>query len=54
MTYNFTPFPVLETERLTLRALTLEDAKPLFALRSNKSINKFIERKVPRNAYFGF
>jgi len=27
MAFNFTPFPVLETERLTLRALELNDAK---------------------------
>jgi len=49
MDYNFTPFPVLETERLTLRALTLEDAKAIFGLRTNKEVNEYLDRKVPRN-----
>jgi ribosomal-protein-alanine N-acetyltransferase len=49
MSYNFSPFPVLETERLILRALNLEDAKPLFGLRSNKHVNEFIDRKIPKN-----
>ena len=49
MDYNFTPFPVLETERLTLRALTLDDAKAIFGLRTNKEVNEFIDRKTPNN-----
>ncbi|MEO9572050.1 MAG: GNAT family N-acetyltransferase [Polaribacter sp.] len=49
MTYNFTPFPVLETDRLTLRELNLNDAKAIFGLRTNKEVNKFIDRKVPKN-----
>jgi ribosomal-protein-alanine N-acetyltransferase len=49
MDYNFTPFPVLETERLTLRALNLDDAKAIFGLRTNKEVNEYIDRKVPRN-----
>ena len=49
MSHNFTPFPVLETERLTLRELNLDDAKAIFGLRTNKEVNEFIDRKVPRN-----
>ncbi|PQJ81337.1 GNAT family N-acetyltransferase [Polaribacter glomeratus] len=49
MNYNFTPFPVLETERLTLRALNLDDAKAIFGLRTNKEVNEFIDRKTPNN-----
>lgn len=49
MNYNFTPFPILETERLTLRALNLDDAKAIFGLRTNKDVNEFIDRKTPRN-----
>lgn len=49
MNYNFTPFPVLETERLTLRALNLDDAKAIFGLRTNKEVNEFIDRKRPNN-----
>lgn len=49
MEFNFTPFPILETERLTLRALTLDDAKAIFGLRTNKEVNKFIQREAPKN-----
>jgi [ribosomal protein S5]-alanine N-acetyltransferase len=49
MTNNFTPFPVLETERLTLRALDLNDAKAIFGLRTNKEVNEFIDRRTPKN-----
>ncbi|WP_299064458.1 GNAT family N-acetyltransferase [uncultured Polaribacter sp.] len=49
MNFNFTPFPVLETERLTLRALNLNDAKAIFGLRTNKEVNEFIDRKTPKN-----
>lgn len=49
MKHNFTPFPVLETERLTLRELRLQDAKAIFGLRTNKEVNEFIDRKIPRN-----
>lgn len=49
MEHNFTPFPVLETERLTLRELNLDDAKAIFGLRTNKEVNEFIDRKTPNN-----
>lgn len=32
---NFQPFPLLETERLSLRNLTLEDGEDMFLLRTN-------------------
>jgi ribosomal-protein-alanine N-acetyltransferase len=44
LTYTFTPFPVLKTERLTLRQLSVNDDKEIFALRSNKQVNKYIDR----------
>jgi ribosomal-protein-alanine N-acetyltransferase len=49
MDFDFTPFPVLETERLTLRELNLNDAKAIFGLRTNKEVNEFIDRRTPRN-----
>lgn len=49
MAFNFTPFPVLETERLTLRALELNDAKAIFGLRTNKEVNTFINRTMLNN-----
>ena len=42
---NFTPFPVLKTERLTLRQLRSTDDKEIFALRSNDNVNKYLDRK---------
>jgi ribosomal-protein-alanine N-acetyltransferase len=40
----FTPFPVLKTERLTLRQLSITDDKEIFALRSDKQVNKYLDR----------
>ena len=38
-------FPILITERLTLRQLSKSDAEQIFQLRSDIEINKFLERK---------
>ena len=46
---NFTPFPVLNTERLTLRQLISSDDKEIFALRSDDNVNKYLDRK-PSNS----
>jgi len=42
---NFTPFPNLKTERLTLRQLSINDQQDIFALRSDPEINKYLERQ---------
>jgi len=44
MNKNFSPFPILETERLFLRKLSLDDAEEIFALRSSDEVNKYIDR----------
>jgi ribosomal-protein-alanine N-acetyltransferase len=44
LTLNFTPFPVLTTQRLILRQLVREDEEAIFALRSNEQVNRFLER----------
>ncbi|QVY65670.1 GNAT family N-acetyltransferase [Polaribacter sp. Q13] len=49
MDFDFTTFPVLETDRLTLRALNLDDAKAIFGLRANKEVNEYIQRVPPKN-----
>ncbi len=41
---NFTPFPILTTERLTLRQLSTDDQHTIFALRSDAEINKYLGR----------
>lgn len=42
---NFTPFPILTTERLTLRQLSTDDRQDIFALRSDTEINKYLGRE---------
>jgi ribosomal-protein-alanine N-acetyltransferase len=42
---NFTPFPVLTTERLTLRQLLIDDKQNIFALRSDTQVNKYLDRE---------
>jgi ribosomal-protein-alanine N-acetyltransferase len=42
---NFSPFPVLKTERLTLRQLLNSDDTEIFTLRSNDNVNKYLDRK---------
>jgi [ribosomal protein S5]-alanine N-acetyltransferase len=44
MPQPFHPFPVLRTERLTLRKITDLDAKEILYLRSDGIINQYIER----------
>jgi ribosomal-protein-alanine N-acetyltransferase len=46
---NFTPFPVLTTERLILRCLELSDDQLLFKLRSNENVNKYIVRPIQKD-----
>jgi len=43
---TFTPFPILITERLTLRQLVIKDEQEIFALRSDSEINKYLDRKI--------
>jgi ribosomal-protein-alanine N-acetyltransferase len=45
---NFTPFPILTTERLTLRQLSVDDQQNIFALRSDGEINKYLGRQPSR------
>lgn len=42
---NFNTFPILTTERLTLRQLSIDDQQNIFALRSDTEINKYLERE---------
>src|SRR5688500_12084038 len=46
---SFTPFPVLKTERLTLRQLVSDDANEIFALRSDGNVNKYLDRKPSKS-----
>ena len=42
--YSFTSFPELETERLHLRQLSLNDEKEIYFLRSDPEVNKYLDR----------
>ncbi len=46
LTVNFTPFPLLQTERLSLRQLTNEDEQALFLLRSDERVMRFLDRPL--------
>ena len=43
---TFTPFPILKTERLTLRQLVVNDEQEIFTLRSDSEINKYLDRQL--------
>jgi [ribosomal protein S5]-alanine N-acetyltransferase len=49
LTINFSPFPVLETERLILRRVLPSDVKEMFELRSNSETMKYIPRPLVTN-----
>jgi ribosomal-protein-alanine N-acetyltransferase len=42
---NLHTFPILVSERLTLRKLSKKDSEEILQLRSNPEINKFLDRK---------
>ncbi len=42
---NSQTFPILTTERLTLRELSIDDHQDIFALRSDTEINKYLDRQ---------
>ncbi|MDR7211506.1 GNAT family N-acetyltransferase [Flavobacterium piscis] len=53
LNFNFTPFPVIESERLILRQITNDDINEIFELRSNPETMKYIPRplvKTPEDA----
>jgi len=46
--FDFTNFPILQTERLLLRQIIRDDANEMLALRSNPEIMKYIPREMPK------
>ncbi len=47
LTLNFFPFPVLKTSRLILRRVSTDDENEIFFLRSDETINKYVDRPKP-------
>src|SRR5215203_7180330 len=41
---NYNTFPVLETQRLKLRALTMDDVPVLFEMHTNPLMNRYTDR----------
>ena len=50
LTLSFNPFPILESNRLLLRAVTPEDVNEVYELRSNPETMKFIPRPLVTSA----
>lgn len=46
----FEPFPVLTTEKLTLRQLAISDKQEIFVLRSDRAINRYLDRQASHTA----
>ena len=44
LSLNFSPFPIIETERLLLRSLTMDDAATFFFLRTNEKVIEHFNR----------
>ncbi|HWH61685.1 MAG TPA: GNAT family N-acetyltransferase [Ginsengibacter sp.] len=42
---SFSPFPEIETQRLLLRRMTIDDAEVILYLRSNDEVMKYIDRE---------
>lgn len=49
LSLNFHPFPILHTERLTLRQMTIKDAEDFYILRSDKDTMQYIPRPLAAN-----
>lgn len=47
--FNFSPFPILKTERLHLRPLIASDAHEVLFMRSDTKVNEYIIRKPMEN-----
>ncbi|WET03251.1 GNAT family N-acetyltransferase [Flavobacterium sp. YJ01] len=47
--FNFSPFPIIETERLRLDRITDKDVNEVFELRSNPEVMKYIPRPLVKN-----
>ena len=48
---NFFPFPVLATQRLVLKQITIKDAAALYELRSSEQVMQFIDKPRATNIH---
>ncbi|MEJ7679888.1 MAG: hypothetical protein WKG06_18925 [Segetibacter sp.] len=54
MTLNFTPFPVITTDRLVLRQVNKSDVNEIFILRSDQRVLKFLDRAPAKSTEEAF
>ena len=47
--FNFSPFPILHTERLILRKIDDDDLPVFFKMRTDEAVMKYIDRPRPQN-----
>lgn len=47
--FDFSVFPKLETERLLLKEITVDDAEALFSMRTNSEVMRYIDRPIPES-----
>jgi ribosomal-protein-alanine N-acetyltransferase len=48
LSFNFTQFPILQTDRLLLRQMTLSDADRVQQLRSKEEVMQYINRPLTK------
>jgi len=46
LTHHFSPFPILVTDRMALRQLTLDDVDEMYLYRSDKELMRYIPRRL--------
>lgn len=46
---NFNPFPILTTNRLTLRELSYSDEQEIYELRKDEEVNRFLAREKAKS-----
>lgn len=43
---EFSPFPTMETEKLNLRKMNIEDREAIYRIRTDQSISRYIQREL--------
>lgn len=47
--FNFHPFPILQTGRLTLRRISMDDAEAIYKMRTDPQVTKYSDRFPPKD-----
>lgn len=49
--FNFSPFPIIKTDRLKLRQLKKTDSRYLFLMRNNPEVSQYIDRPLYKDLF---